>query len=52
MEAELRTEHHAEVTLDRGSGGIFEIWADGKRVYDKAETGRFPEPGEVADLLR
>lgn len=52
MEAELKKEHDADVTLDRGSGGIFEIWADGNLVYTKAETGRFPKPGEATDLLR
>ena len=40
------------VTLDRGGGGVFQVYADEKLVYTKAETGRFPKPGEINDLLR
>jgi len=31
---------------------VFDVVADGRRVYSKHETGRFPEPGEVVGLLR
>ena len=51
MEAEIKQAIDAEVTLERGGGGIFEIWADGKLVYTKADTGRFPQPGEATKLL-
>lgn len=36
----------------KGSGGIFEVKVDGKLVYSKEKTGRFPEPGEVTKLLK
>ena len=52
MEAELRQSHRAQVTLDEGSGGVFKVWVDEVLVYDKAVTGRFPEPGEVGRLIR
>ncbi len=35
----------------KGSGGVFDVVADGRKVYSKHETGRFPEPGEVVALL-
>jgi len=35
----------------RGSGGVFDVVVDGIKVYSKHDTGRFPEPGEVAGLL-
>lgn len=38
--------------LIKGSGGIFDVTVDGRNVYSKFETGRFPEPGEVVGLLR
>jgi selenoprotein W-related protein len=38
--------------LIKGSGGIFDVMVDGRNVYSKFETGRFPEPGEVVGLLR
>ncbi|MCI0560174.1 MAG: Rdx family protein [Nitrososphaera sp.] len=39
-------------TLIQGSGGIFDIVADGNLIFSKYETGRFPEFTEVIDLLR
>lgn len=38
--------------LVKGSGGIFDVVVDGKQVFSKHETGRFPEPGEVVKMLR
>ena len=40
-----------EAKLTKGSGGVFDVVVDGKLVYSKRETGRFPEAGEVAALL-
>jgi len=50
--AELR-EHvpGVEVQLIPGSGGVFEVVADGRLVFSKKQTGRHAEPGEVARLL-
>lgn len=52
MEAELKQSHNAQVELDEGSGGVFKVWVDRTLMFDKAETGRFPEPGEVARLVK
>jgi selT/selW/selH-like putative selenoprotein len=38
--------------LIKGSGGIFDVVVDGVKVYSKLEKGRFPDPGEVVELLR
>jgi selT/selW/selH-like putative selenoprotein len=38
--------------MTKGSGGVFDVVADGRRVFSKDETGRFPEPGEVVRKLR
>ncbi len=38
--------------LVKGSGGVFDVKVDGRLVYSKFETERFPEPGEVVGLLR
>ncbi len=35
----------------KGSGGVFDVVADGRKVYSKHQTGRFPEAGEVVGLL-
>ena len=45
-------EFEARVELDRGSGGVFDVFVDGDLVYSKADTGRFPSQGEVSRLLK
>jgi selenoprotein W-related protein len=39
------------VELVSGSGGTFDIYLDGERVFSKRAAGRFPKPGEVAGLF-
>lgn len=41
-----------ELVLVPGSGGVFEVDADGTRLYSKAETGRHAEPGEILNAFR
>jgi len=31
----------------RGSGGEFEVTIDGRLVFSKRATGRFPDPEEI-----
>jgi selT/selW/selH-like putative selenoprotein len=38
--------------LIEGSGGIFDVVADGALIFSKHRTGRFPEPGEIARVLK
>ncbi len=35
----------------KGSDGVFEVVVDDQLVYSKKATGRFPEAGEVEELL-
>lgn len=42
----------ADARLVKGSDGIFDVVADGKKVFSKHETGRFPEPDEIVAMLR
>jgi selenoprotein W-related protein len=37
--------------LVRRSGGIFEVTYRGELVYSKKALKRFPDPGEVEDLI-
>ncbi len=41
-----------EVRLIPGADGIFDIIADGQRVFSRSEAGRFPEPGEITRKLK
>jgi len=38
--------------LVASGGGVFEVSVDGRLVFSKRSLGRFPEDGEVLDLLR
>ncbi|UCS95265.1 Rdx family protein [Echinicola marina] len=38
--------------LTPGTGGIFEVWANGKLVWSRKEKGRFPEITEVKQVVR
>ena len=37
--------------MTKGSGGVFDVVVDGRLVYSKRETGRFPEAGEVVERI-
>ena len=41
-----------QATLIPSSGGVFTVRVDGNPVYSKQETGRFPNPGEVLNLVK
>jgi selenoprotein W-related protein len=55
MAQELLTtfeEEIAELTLKPGTGGIFEIRANGALIWSRKEKGRFPEIPELKQLVR
>ena len=39
------------VELIKGSNGVFDVEIDGKLVYSKRNTGRFPNHGELTFLI-
>lgn len=51
MSAELEAMNHVEVSLVPGSGGIFDVLVDGKLIFSKNKTGRFPNEGEISKLV-
>ena len=50
--AELEEGLGEKAQLIEGKGGIFDVKVDGKLVYSKHQTGRFPESGEVLKLIQ
>ncbi|MCQ8181398.1 SelT/SelW/SelH family protein [Methylomonas sp. SURF-1] len=42
----------SELALQPGTGGIFEVSADGVLVWSRKERGRFPEITELKQLVR
>jgi Rdx family len=49
--AELTAEGFAAEAAP-GTKSQFDVLADGRLVFSKAETRRFPEPGEILSALR
>lgn len=47
MQATLKKKYGVEANLIAGHGGTFLVKVDGKVVFDKHATGRFPEEPEV-----
>jgi len=43
------TEHEAEI--EEGGKGQFDVLAEGELIFSKQEQSRFPEHGEIRDLL-
>jgi selenoprotein W-related protein len=50
--AELQEGLGEKARLIEGAGGIFDVKVDGKPIYSKHQTGRFPESGEVLKLIK
>ena len=48
----LRELAGAEVELERGHGGVFEITVDGALKFSKKKIGRFPEDAELVALAK
>ena len=52
LAAEIKKELGVDSQLVRGSGGIFDVTVDNKRVFSKHDEGRFPSEKEIVDKLR
>jgi len=52
LAAEIKKELGVDSQLVRGSGGIFDVTVDNKRVFSKHDEGRFPSEKEIIDKLR
>ena len=42
----------SEVTLIKGTDGIFDVNVNGRCLFSRSETGRFPEPGEISAMIK
>jgi len=41
-----------DVVLVAGSNGVFDVTIDGRLVFSKRESGRFPEVDEILSRIR
>ena len=51
MSLELKNENDMEALLVPGSNGVFDVSVNGRVVFSKNKTGRFPDKGEISELL-
>jgi selenoprotein W-related protein len=52
MAAEIKKEFGIETELIKGGGGVYEVMLDGRLIFSKQKTGRFPESEEIFQLIR
>jgi selT/selW/selH-like putative selenoprotein len=50
--AEIKRDLGIEAALVRGPTGVFDVAVDGKVIFSRHETGRFPHDGEIVQALR
>jgi selenoprotein W-related protein len=48
----LKKELNADIELVPGSGGVYEIMVNGRQIFSKDRSRRFPEPEEIISLIR
>jgi selenoprotein W-related protein len=48
----LESEFATKVVLIKGKDGVFEVTVDGNLVFSKRALGRFPDDGEVVEVIR
>jgi selenoprotein W-related protein len=47
----LKVTPGVDAELIEGSGGVFDVVADGVNIFSKHDTGRFPDEQEIIDKL-
>jgi predicted Rdx family selenoprotein len=52
LAAEIKKAKGVDVTLVKGSGGIFDVYDGETRVFSKHETHGFPEADELIARLK
>jgi len=40
------------VELIASSGGVYEVAIDGEKVFSKSQLRRFPQEGEIVEIVR
>ena len=51
MRAAIKNRYGDTARLIGGHGGIFKVVVDGKVIYDRSRTGRFPEEQEIFEAI-
>jgi selenoprotein W-related protein len=51
LAARIRDATGVDAELVRGERGIFDVVVDGRLLFSKHESGRFPDPDEILSAL-
>jgi predicted Rdx family selenoprotein len=51
LAASLQSRFGEEVQIKPGKTGQFDVIADGRQIFSKAASGRFPLDGEVEEIF-
>jgi len=51
LAAAIKNEYNIKAELIPSGGGIFDVAVDGKRIWSRHQTGRFPENREVLERI-
>jgi selT/selW/selH-like putative selenoprotein len=51
LQSAIKDKYGIVATLIEGHGGAFEVSVDGKKIFSKLKTFRFPENDEILDKL-
>jgi selT/selW/selH-like putative selenoprotein len=51
LSADLSSAFDVQVIIKRGHSGIFDVLLNGKLIFSKDELGRFPEDGEIVEII-
>jgi selenoprotein W-related protein len=51
LAADIERKTGVKPKLLKGRNGVFDVAVDGKRIFSKHETGRFPEHAEILAKL-
>lgn len=52
MADEISEAFKVEAKLKQGLFGTFDIIVDGRPVFSKSQIGRFPDKGEVVEIIK
>ncbi|PIV80809.1 hypothetical protein COW53_07700 [bacterium CG17_big_fil_post_rev_8_21_14_2_50_64_8] len=52
MAAAIKQEFGSDPEMIPSSGGVFEVSLDGELIFSKKALERFPEDGEIQELIR
>ena len=52
LAAAIKKEMGLDAELIAGERGVFDVAADGKRLFSKHAAGRFPDSGEIITALK